>query len=729
MKLKSKKVIIRILLLSFLLSFTASACLIIFNIPWNSLDYRGVDKLYQIALNENKGPKASDKIVYLNIDDKTYKSFKTNYLNRRGIAKVNNILTELRPQSVFYDIIFSRPSNNKDDEAFASSIKQLGNVYLPAGFKLSGKKVFFRWESGVFFEKLFFNYAKKISEEGNGAPLYAEWALPQNDSFANSALNSGHISSTSDEDGVLRHFPLIIKIDSLFFPSAALSMFLDYNEIPFEKIKIKWGKSLTIPSLPNSFLEKELVIPIDDRGKIFVPYYSYWEDQKTKMMSMNNFLDYSAQPEYYDDLLEYFEGSFVLISDVSVGSSDLGQTTLEEDVPLITIHGALLNSLLTNTFYSNWDKVSLALLIFPFGLLIGFSAITRSAIPMYLAGVLIVSAFIAFGYYEIINFSLFPAVTAAGSLFLIFVGTIIIQQIIVAKDQAFIKNAFSKYVPQKVVDQLLDNPELLKLGGEERVLSILFADIANFTSISETMQSTELVSLLNEYLTNMTDIILLEGGTIDKYIGDAILAEFGVPIKMENHAYAAVRTALLMQKRTDELYQSRQSKNLPRIKCRIGINTGEVTVGNMGSNQVFDYTVIGDPVNLASRLESVNKRYRTQILISEFTLKELPPDIFRIRLVDIIKVKGKSAAVKIYEVYGFYSDPLNDEDIKYYNAYEKGFSFYLKKEFSSALHLFEEAMFVRPDDEPAKLMAERVNELKTKNLEPEWDGSITLVEK
>ncbi len=729
MKLKSKKVIIRILLLSILLSFTASACLIIFNVPWNSLDYRGVDKLYKIALNSNKGPKASDKIVYLNIDDKTYKSFKTNYLNRGGISKVNNILAELRPQSVFYDIIFSRPSNKKDDEAFTLSIKQLGNVYLPAGFKLSEKKVLFRWESGVFFEKLFFNYAKKISETGKGLPLYAEWALAQNDSFADNALNSGHISSTPDEDGVLRHFPLIIKIDSLFFPSAALSMFLDYNEIPFEKIKIKWGESLTIPALPNGFLEKELVIPIDESGKIFVPYYSFWKDQKTKMMSMNNFLDYSAEPEYDDDLLEYFEGSFVLISDVSVGSSDLGQTTLEEDVPLITIHGALLNSLLTNTFYSNWDKVSLALLIFPFGVLIGFSAITRSAIPMYLAGIFIVSAFIAFGYHEMINFTLFPVVTAAGSLFLIFVGTIIIQQIIVSKDQAFIKNAFSKYVPQKVVDQLLDNPELLKLGGEERVLSILFADIVNFTSISETMQPGELVSLLNEYLTNMTDIILAEGGTIDKYIGDAILAEFGVPIKMENHASAAVRTALLMQKRTDELYQSRQSINLPRIKCRIGVNTGEVTVGNMGSNQVFDYTVIGDPVNLASRLESVNKRYRTQILISEFTFKELPPDIFRARLVDKIKVKGKSAAVKIYEVYGFYSDPLNDEDIKYYNAYEKGFNFYLKKDFSSALHLFEEAMFVRPDDEPAKLMAERVNELKTKNLEPEWDGSITLVEK
>jgi len=729
LKLKSKKVIIRTLLLSFILSFTVSICILLFNIPWNALDYSAVDSLYKISIQNNKGPKASGQLIYLNIDNQAYKKFKTNYLNRGSISKVNDLLSKLNPQSVFYDIIFSRPSNKKDDEAFSGSIERLGNVYLPAGFKLSEHKALFRWESGVFFDKLFFNYIRKISEKGKGSPLYAEWAVPQMDSFANKAVNSGHISIIPDPDGVLRHFPLIIKIDSLFFPSVALSMFLDYNGIPFERISVNWGESLVVPALPGGFLENDLIIPIDESGKIFVPYYSFWGDQKTKHLGMDNFLEYSSQPEYYDDLLEYFEGNFVLVSDVSVGSSDLGQTTIEENVPLITVHGALLNAFLTGSFYKKWDVFSAALLIFPFGLIIGLSTITRSSIPLYLIGILFVAGFAAFSYYEIINFSLFPVVTASGALFLVFLGTIIIQQIIVTKDQAFIKNAFSKYVPQKVVDQLLENPSLLKLGGEERVLSILFADIANFTSISESMQSTELVSLLNEYLTNMTDIILAEGGTIDKYIGDAILAEFGVPIKMENHAAAAVTTALLMQKRAKELYQNREAKNLPQLKCRIGVNSGEVTVGNMGSNQVFDYTVIGDAVNLASRLESINKRYHTQILISEFTFKELQQDAFRTRLVDIIKVKGKSLAVKIYEVIGFAADPINNEEIKYLDAYERGFSLYLKKDFYSALPLFKEALQFKPDDEPSKLMIERIKDLDDKNLEGEWDGSVTMLEK
>jgi adenylate cyclase len=728
LKLKSKKVIIRTLLLSFFLSFTVSICLLLFNIPWNSIDYRAVDALYKISIKENNGPKASDQLIYLNIDNQAYKKFKTNYLNRGSISNVNDILAKLNAQAVFYDIIFSRPGNKEDDKAFAESITKLGNVYLPAGFKLAEHKALFRWESGTFFDKLFFNYIKKISEKGKGSPLYAEWALPQLDSFANKAVNSGHISIIPDPDGVLRHFPLLIKIDSLFFPSIALSLFLDYNKIPFEEISIKWGESLIIPALPEGFLEKDMIIPIDESGKIFVPYYSFWGDQKTKHLGMDSFLEYSTHPEYYDDLLEYFEGNFVLVSDVSVGSSDLGQTTIEENVPLITVHGALLNALLTNTFYQKWSIFSAALLIFPFGLLIGFSTITRSSIPLYLIGILFVTGFAFFGYYETINFRLFPVVSASGALLLVFIGTLVIQQIIVTKDQAFIKNAFSKYVPQKVVDQLLENPSLLKLGGEERVLSILFADIANFTSISESMQSTQLVSLLNEYLTNMTDIILAEGGTIDKYIGDAILAEFGVPIKMENHASAAVTTALLMQKRVKELYEYRET-NLPRLKCRIGINSGEVTVGNMGSNQVFDYTVIGDAVNLASRLEGVNKRYHSQILISEFTFKELPFGAFRTRLIDIIKVKGKSLAVKIYVVYGFAADPVDEDKIKCYDAYEKGFGLYLKKDFYAALPLFEEALRFNADDEPSKLMIERIKELEDKNLDEEWDGSVTLLEK
>ena len=180
-------------------------------------------------------------------------------------------------------------------------------------------------------------------------------------------------------------------------------------------------------------------------------------------------------------------------------------------------------------------------------------------------------------------------------------------------------------MPEKVVDTLLGSPEMLKLGGEERVMSVLFSDLAGFTTLSEKMTPTQLVHLLNHYLTEMTDIVLAEGGIIDKYEGDAIMAEFGAPLPLPDHADRAVRTGLKMQRRLKELREIWKGQGLPELRCRVGINTGAMIVGNMGSNQVFDYTVIGDSVNLASRLEGANKRYNTYLMISEFTLDCLTP--------------------------------------------------------------------------------------------------------
>src|SRR5690606_15152651 len=341
-----------------------------------------------------------------------------------------------------------------------------------------------------------------------------------------------------------------------------------------------------------------------------------------------NLIKYASQPEYLDDLLEYYEGSFVFISDISVGTSDLGQISIEENIPLITVHAALLNGLLNNQFYFKWELIPLAAIIFFSGLIMVLTSLPRTNFFFYLSSLSIISLIILFGYLQLLNFNLFPAVSVAAAVFLIFIGMIVTIQVTTAKDRAFIKNAFAHYVPDKVVEDLIEHPELLKLGGEERELTILFSDIADFTTISENMLPSDLVSLLNEYLTEMSRIIIKQNGTIDKYIGDAILTEFGAPVMISNHAYAAVESAILMQKKLIELNKIWQQKNYPAINSRIGINTGNVIIGNMGSEQVFDYTAIGDPVNLAARLESANKFYNTKILISETTFNKINKNIF-----------------------------------------------------------------------------------------------------
>ena len=729
LKLKSRRVIGRTLAANFSITLLVVLIFVLFNVPWNILDYKLNDFFHKKIIEEKKGPDINGRIIFLNITDESYNSFGSNALNRGALAEVNNVLSRLNPEAVFYDIIFPRTSSGLQDSLFALSIKQLGNVFLPAGFQLTNEPRPFRWESGVFFEKLQ-NYISKIPEEsGRGEPYSAVWALPQKDEFAKYAVNSGHISLVRDKDGILRHFPLLIKIDSLYFPTISLSIFLNYNKVPFDKIKIRWGESIVIPAVSGSYLDSDVTIPIDNNGKAFIPYYGFWSDGSSKMMEVQNLLEYLEVHEYYDDLLDFFEGGFVFISDISVGTSDLGQTSIEENVPLVTVHAALLNGMLNNQFYTQWDILPLVLIILLSAILLAVSSLLRTNLFIYITTILLLTVIIFYGYNELLSRNLFPAFSIAISVFVIFLGLVISIEVITSKDRAFIKNAFSRYVPEKIIDRLIENPEQLRLGGETRKLTILFSDISDFTSISEKMKPEDLVSHLNEYFTEMTKIIIKREGTIDKYIGDAILAEFGAPVMIEEHADAAVSAAILMQKKLKEMEKIWKEKKFPILSNRIGINTGEVVIGNMGSDQVFDYTAVGDPVNLAARLEGANKFYNTKILISGFTFKALTPGLCRTRLLDVIKVKGKETAVKVYEVYGVISDHFSEEDLKYYDLYDAAFNFYLSKKFNEATEYFTKALQLRPYDYSAAELIKRIKVIHSSSINEDWDGSISYKEK
>jgi adenylate cyclase len=728
LRLKSRKIIKTV----FILVGSLLAAVITFwsieGTVWPQWNFQILDIYYKQAIQHSRGVPLSSQIVYVTITDASYAYFGKNYLDRAEMARLSDALATFGAAAVAYDIIFARPSAPRTDQQFAASVARLGSAYLPLGLAYTDQARSFKWEEGAAYERLRADYLKKPVEQGPARPLYATQALMQLDEFARMAFNAGHISISSDPDGVYRHVPMLLKIDGAYCPTLALAMFLDYVNVPLEHIRVHWGHRIVIPAQQGSLLDRDVVIPIDSHGRAFIPYAQSWDHDFAKLTA-HALLQQRDDQDLQGNLTEFFEGKFVFISDISVGISDIGHTPLEAGAPLVAVHAALLNGLLSNTFYSPWSFWHVLGLICVLSGLLGLAALLRSSWPLYITGGMVLIGLVGLTWVELTRFVLFPVVTVGGSVFVVFFGLVIGLQIAVFKDQVFIRTAFSKYVPEEVVNELLSHPEHLQLGGEERVLSVLFSDLESFTTIAENMTPVALVDLLNEYLTEMTAIIFAHGGIIDKYEGDAIMAEFGAPLALPNHAELAVRTALAMQRRLEELRTVWEKRGLPALRCRMGINTGPMVVGNMGSNQVFDYTVLGDAVNLASRLESANKFYCTYVMISEDTHTHLPPETFRTRVLDVIKVKGKSRAVKVFEVYGESWEPIDARDVQYYQLYHEAFAAYLSRDFPVARAHFATALAIRPHDPAAQAMLARIDTLDPDRLPADWDGSVALTSK
>ncbi|MCF8242897.1 MAG: adenylate/guanylate cyclase domain-containing protein [Melioribacteraceae bacterium] len=730
LKLKNKKILFP---LSFaIIAIPLFTTLIIFvgNFSFNTLDYKLIDSIYESVITSGKGPEISDKVTYLNITNDTYKSMGSNYLNRNYLAGINNIFSNIGPEGIMYDIVFPHPSNKEADSNFSESIVNAGNIYLPIAFKLAENPdtAKFRWRESHFFDLLRNDFTSTPEEYGDGSVPKAIWALTQFEMFAEQAHKSGHINSLPDPDGIYRHHPLFIRVDSLLFPTVTFAMYLDYNGIPKDSIKIYWGNEIVIPASTSRYLPEDIRIPIDDEGRVFIPYPNFWGSNLPFSMEAHNLIINYRNPDKFDELLDHFEGNFVFIGDVSPGISDLGQTPLESDVPLVAIHAALMNAFLTNNFYNKWSDLSTALLIFLAGIILGFSTFPKSNLWMYFTTIIIILGTGFLTLNRILDFNLIPVTTILSSFIFMFLSYLVLIQILSAHHETFIKDAFAKYVPKEVVDEMLDKPNLLQLGGEERELSIIFSDIANFTSISEKIEPGKLVALLNNYLTEMTTIILNNRGIVDKFLGDGILAEFGAPLYYDDHADAAVHAAMQMQNKLKELNNDWRKKGYPEITCRVGVNTGRVIVGNMGSNQVFDYTVVGDPVNLASRLEGANKKYNTNIMISESTFNELTENVFRTRPLDIIKVKGKSNAVVVYEVIGYMPEEIDSIRKSYYDNYETGFRHFQKTEIEEAEKCFIKSLELLEGDPASVELLKRINDYKA-NPHETWDGARIFYDK
>jgi adenylate cyclase len=295
------------------------------------------------------------------------------------------------------------------------------------------------------------------------------------------------------------------------------------------------------------------------------------------------------------------------------------------------------------------------------------------------------------------------------------------------KQKRGLKQAFQHYVSPEVVDQMLKTVDNVKLGGERKHLTALFADIRGFTKFSEQMPPEDLVAFLNEYFSEMTKIVLDYGGTVDKYIGDAIMAFYGAPVAQADHAVRACKTAVEMNLHLKELHVRWEARGVPPIQIGIGIHSGDMIVGNMGSKERFDYTIMGDNVNLASRLEGVNKEYGTYIMISQATYnfcKECQQDSWTVRELDTVRVKGKKESVTIYELCGYGDFYAQKRDlVQKFNACLQA---YKDRQWMQAIALFQEVLASYPDDQPSRMYIERCTRYFHNPPPDDWDGVFEM---
>ncbi len=407
-------------------------------------------------------------------------------------------------------------------------------------------------------------------------------------------------------------------------------------------------------------------------------------------------------------------------SDAAPGLLDLRPVPVNAKCPGVVLHATFIDNLLTDSFIADAPAPAVVL-----GVL---ATAIAAAVSLSFAGKwwqsgslsvvwLGVPVFVGFAAYA--QGQWWPVATQGVASGLALVGALAANYLAEGRQKAFIKQAFNHYLCSDMIEKILRDPKHLQLGGEKRQLTIMFTDLAGFSTFSERLGPVELTTLLNDYLTEMTDIIMDEGGTLDKYEGDAIIAFWNAPLEQPDHAVRACRAAMRCQRRLAELRDMFFQRTGAMLRMRVGLNTGDVVVGNMGSRKRFNYTILGDAANLASRLEGANKAFGTETMVSGNTW-ELASSQFIARKLADLRVVGRKTAVPVFELTGFAQDPAPAG----WTVFAAGVARFREGDFAGAKELFEQL----PDDPAAKSYARRCADLCA-HPPTLWDGVWGLTEK
>ncbi len=535
----------------------------------------------------------------------------------------------------------------------------------------------------------------------------AEVNLPE---MTEAAAGGGYFNMVPDPDGVVRWLPLAIAYGPDIYAPLALVALQHYWDGP------PLGITLSQVGVDGIRLGK-LDIPVDRFGRFNINYPG----------PPGAFRTYSAADVLAGRLAPgVLKDKIVLVGATAVGIYDLRVTPFSGVSPGVEIQAAILENLLEENFLKIPGAAPLPtlLIIAALAAILGV-ALTRLAA----AGGIVVTFLLGLGYVAV-NYALFlqgwrlelfyPLLAIGG----VYTGVTLLRFLAEERARLRLRKAFQSYVAPAVVEEIIRHPERLRLGGERREITVMFCDVRGFTSLAEALEPEALVEVLHGFLNPMSDIIVQHGGTIDKYIGDAVMALFGAPLPIEDHAPRACRTALAMAAALKRLDQEWEANGKPPLRVGMGLNTGVAAVGNMGSDRLFDYTAIGDNVNLASRLEGLNKYYGTEILISALTARAVGNG-FILQEVDLVQVKGKKQPLAVYELLG--EGTPGPELREFLEVFHTGLGLFRERAWEESSQAFSWAARLHPENHHAQRYLKLVERFREQPPGPGWSG-VTVLE-
>lgn len=614
---------------------------------------------------------ADQRIVIVAIDDAAMARLGRWPWPRAVHAELIDTINRQQPLVMGYDVNFPEASDQTNDESLARSLRLAGNVVLPVELEITNLP-----------EVVAYNSQKVLTP------------IPM---IAVAAARLGHTNTPQDVDGVVRRVPLeAVSVDGSRVPAFAAQ----------------------IASLGG--VDIDLSEGTDAAGRMIVNYPAK-PRQGFVTVSAADVIDGQVEPDFFKD-------RFVLIGSTASNLHDdqLVPTSASQPMPGVEIHASVLDTLLQKRFLFElpiWLRALWIIVICLFlGLAIPFLR-ARTFVPLIAVFWImsLVGSIWLFDRGWIVDL-LWPTI----ALMVAFGAVVLERRLESEKQKREIRSAFSRYVSHSVVESILDNPAKLKLGGDRRTMTVLFSDVRGFTSISEGLKPEQLVEIMNKYLTRMTDIVFEHDGVLDKYIGDAVMAFWNAPFDQPDHAKRAVDTALDMLAALRQMNNERQFGDL-EFKIGVGVNTGDMVVGNMGSEKRFDYTVIGDSVNLGSRLESLTKEYGVSLLITESVAKELGSG-YLLRALDLVAVKGKKEPVKIFEVIKKIKN-ASPADKEFVAKFDRALAAYFAKDFVGAVVLIDELLALRPDDGPSKTLKTRAQHFIAEPPSADWNGVWVMTKK